>query len=53
MKVSNYFCISFIKFRSFEIAVGRYILPYRLTVQSSPAIYAWLWWNFTFDKRCM
>ena len=29
----------------------RYWYPYRLTLKSNPAIYAWLFWNFSFDKR--
>lgn len=35
--------------RSFRIAM-RYWRPKRLTI-NDPAIYAWLWWNFSFDER--
>ena len=28
----------------------RYIIPRRLTLKSNPAIYKWLWWNFSWSK---
>jgi len=30
-----------------------YWLPYRLTLSSNPAIYAWLFWNFSFDRKVL
>jgi len=28
----------------------KYLLPRRLTLSCNPAIYRWLWWNFSFDN---
>lgn len=33
-----------IPIRTFRQAM-RYVIPYRLTLDCNPAIYAWLWWN--------
>jgi len=26
-------------------------IPYRMTLKSNPAIYRWLWFNWSFDER--
>jgi len=31
----------------------RYLIPKRLTLESNPAIFKWLFWNFTWDNRCI
>lgn len=29
----------------------RYIILRRLTLKTNPAIYKWLWWNFTWNSK--
>lgn len=31
----------------------RRLLPRRLTLPENPAIYGWLWWNWSFDERVL